>query len=343
VVDAATRSPMDNEDGEAANAPRDARGGVWEWLTRRQALAKARRAAIERSPETRVLTERARDTALVADRLFDALEPVSAATGQALAADLYRQSVLWSLAARAPSHLREASPEALWAATGARDLLAFPLDLNERGRVEHAIQTGDFRSLALLPESERQRLAGQLRTLSQSALDLASPGDKTVRQMLFQRFVRLFAFLLLLSGVVALAVVAAAYIGQKPNLAAGKPWRVSSTWGECKPELRSCGSLRSRIFFHTLEDVQPWVEFDLLTPTTFSEVYVRNRSDSVPDRAVPLVVEVSDDAQTWRAVARQNETFRSWTASFQPVTARYVRLRVDRRSYLHLEVVEIHA
>jgi hypothetical protein len=27
---------------------------------------------------------------------------------------------------------------------------------------------------------------------------------------------------------------------------------------------------------------------------------------------------------------------------FKPVTARYVRLRVDRRSYLHLEKVMIH-
>ena len=101
--------------------------------------------------------------------------------------------------------------------------------------------------------------------------------------------------------------------------------------------------MRSKIFFHTNEDAQPWVEFDLLAPTAFSEVYVRNRTDSVPDRAVPLVIEVSDDETNWRAVARRDDTFRTWTASFPTLTARYVRLRVDRRSYLHLEIVEVHA
>ncbi|HWO14743.1 MAG TPA: discoidin domain-containing protein [Polyangiaceae bacterium] len=331
---------MDN--GETAARPRE-RGGAWEWLTRRQALANARRAALDRSPEKRVLSERARETALVAERLFDAVEPVSTATGQALAAELYRQSVLWSLAARAPEELHEAAPEALWAATGASDLLALPPEPDEHRRVEQAITAGDFRSLALLPENDRQRVAGQLRTLAESALELGSPGDGAVRRLLFQRFVRMLAFLLLLSGVTALAVVAAAYIGQKPNLAAGKPWKASSTFAECTPETKSCGSLHTRIFFHTREDNPPWIEFDLVTPTQFSEVYVRNRTDSVPDRAVPLVVEVSDDAQTWRPVARRDDTFTSWTASFSPVTARYVRLRVDRRSYLHLEIVEIHA
>ena len=341
VDDATTKSTADADEG--AIAPPPARGGIWEWLTRSRALRQARRDRLESQPDVRALTERARETALVADRLFDALEPVSTATGQALAADLYRQSVLWSLAARAPEELRDAAPEVLWEATGAVELLALPPEPSERSGVEHAVLRADFRSGASLSETERQKLASNLRTVAQSALELGAPGNKALRALLFQRFVRLFGAALLLAGVVTLALVTAEYVGRKPNLAAGKPWRTSSTWAECKPEIRTCGAVRSGIFFHTREDPEPWFELDLLTPTAFSEVYIKNRSDSVPDRAVPLVVEVSDDAKTWRAIARKDDTFGTWTASFAPVTARYVRLRVDRRSYLHLEIVEIHA
>lgn len=342
VVDAAVPKSTDHE--ETGAAPKLAvRGGLWEWLTRGHTLRAARRARLESQPEVLELTERARETALVADRLFDALEPVSTATGQALAADLYRQSVLWSLSARAPEELRDAAPEVLWDATDAAGLLALPENPSERADVERLVLHADFRTGASLSETERQKLANQLRTLAQSALELGNPGNRSVRALLFQRFVRLSAAFLLLAGLIALGVLAATYLGQKPNLAAGKPWRASSTWAVCKPEIRTCGVLRSGIFFHTLEDPQPWVEFDLSAPTAFSEVYVKNRTDSVPDRAIPLVIEVSDDAKTWRPVARRDDTFRTWTASFPSVTARYVRLRVDRRSYLHLEAVEIHA
>jgi hypothetical protein len=342
VVDATTEQSTIAGNGSSAPSSPD-RAGVWEWVTRRRALRHARKDSANGPPEVLTLQERAREIALVADRLFDAVEPVSAATGQALAADLYRQSLLWSLAARAPAGSRGADPTQLWELTGANDLLALPQQPGERQRAIEALAQADFRTFCSLGESERQRLASQLRTLAHSALDLGRPGDRLVRKLLFQRFVRSFFSVLLLSAIVAVAVVAADYVGRKPNLAAGKPWRASSSWAPCEPEVKRCGPLRAKIFFHTREDTTPWVEFDLLTATTFSEVYVRNRTDSVPDRAVPLVIEVSDDATNWRTVARRDDTFKTWTASFAPVTARYVRLRVDRRSYLHLEVVEIHA
>jgi hypothetical protein len=342
VVEAATQHSTG--DDTTSRAPsRAPRAGVWEWLTRRQALRDARRPQVEGPPEVLALQERARETALIADRLFDALEPVSAATGQALAADLYRQSLLWSLSARAPGAMPTPALAELWEATRANELLALPQEPGDRRRVLDALTNADFRAFADLDESERQRLASQLRTLAQTALELGRPGDRTLRKLLFQRFVRSLLALLLLAAFIALAVVAADYLGREPNLAAGKPWRASSSWAQCTPEIKTCGPLRTKIFFHTREDATPWVEFDLLAPTTFSEVFVRNRTDAVPDRAIPLVIEVSDDAKSWRTVSRRDDTFRTWTADFAPVTARYVRLRVDRRSYLHLEVVEIHA
>jgi hypothetical protein len=342
VVEVAAPKSAENESVGEPGSRRAARAGFWEWLTRRRALREARQAHFDATPEERALTERAREVALVADRLFDAVEPVSVATGQALAAELYRQALVWSLAARAPAELRGSSPAALWDASEGRDSFALPHDLSQRNALIDTVKWGDFRAFAIQPPGERQRLAAQLRTLVHSAIELNAPQDRTVRALLFQRFVRLFAFVLLVAGAIAVAVVVAEYVGKKPNLAAGKPWRASSTWAVCRPEIKTCGRLRSKIFFHTREEQQPWIEFDLQGPTAFSGLYIKNRTDSMPDRVVPLVVEVSDDAKAWRTVIRREEPFRTWTASFPTVTARYVRLRIDRRSTLHLEMVEIH-
>jgi len=112
-------------------------------------------------------------------------------------------------------------------------------------------------------------------------------------------------------------------------------------WAECNTMLHTCGPLKTDIFFHTKEDGSPWVEFDLGKPTKFSEVFVKNRQDGAGDRAIPLLVEVSKDAKKWKQVARRDAAFGTWTAEFAAQEARYVRLRVDRRSYLHLEAVQI--
>ena len=127
-----------------------------------------------------------------------------------------------------------------------------------------------------------------------------------------------------------------------PDLAKGKPWRASSKLYDCHPELIDCGGARTSIFFHTNFENDPWVEIDLLVPTKFSAVTVRNRSDGAWDRAYPLVLEVSDDAQAWRVLADQPSEFRVWKAKFEPVTARYVRVRAKKQTYLHLDAVQVH-
>ena len=100
--------------------------------------------------------------------------------------------------------------------------------------------------------------------------------------------------------------------------------------------------MRTSIFFHTREEEQPWVEMDLDAPTKFSSVSVRNRTDSLQERAVPLVLEVSDDRQSWRQLAQRQDFFNVWTPSFDAVSARYVRLRATRKTFLHLEAVQVH-
>lgn len=148
-------------------------------------------------------------------------------------------------------------------------------------------------------------------------------------------------------SLVAVAVGVAAWalvqrIREPADLAEGKPWVASSAWGLCNPKIGRCGPLISRIFFHTKDDESPWVRFDLLAPTPFSSATIINRSDDAAERAVPLLLEVSADDVIWREVARREADFSIWRPAFEPVTARYVRLRVPRKTWLHLEAVKLH-
>jgi hypothetical protein len=95
------------------------------------------------------------------------------------------------------------------------------------------------------------------------------------------------------------------------------------------------------MLFHTREEDHPWFEIDLGSPTTFSRVDVENRSDCCADRAIPLIVQVSSDRHTWKEVARRTDSFATWHAKFEAQTARYVRLEAQRRTFLHLDSVEV--
>lgn len=126
------------------------------------------------------------------------------------------------------------------------------------------------------------------------------------------------------------------------DLAKGKPWRASSMLFPCFPDRIDCGGARTTIFFHTAEEKEPWVLFDLQQPTAFSSATIVNRRDAAKERAVPLILEVSDDEQTWRTLARQDAEFSVWKPSFDRTTARFVRLKVARQTFLHLDAVRLH-
>ena len=95
------------------------------------------------------------------------------------------------------------------------------------------------------------------------------------------------------------------------------------------------------VFFHTTEEPSPSITFDLERIVDVRAVTVVNRADCCGDRAVPLVVEVSENNTAWREVTRRTTDFRRWEARFAPTSARWVRLRVTRPSRLHLESVAI--
>jgi F5/8 type C domain-containing protein len=113
----------------------------------------------------------------------------------------------------------------------------------------------------------------------------------------------------------------------------------SGAWGY--PAEGTVGDLGDQgIFFHTSEELNPWVEIDLDTLRDVDRVIVENRTDIGAERAIPLVVELGDSDRHFHEVGRRIEAFDHWTATFPKQKARYVRLSVPRKTILHLKSVQ---
>jgi hypothetical protein len=137
-------------------------------------------------------------------------------------------------------------------------------------------------------------------------------------------------------AVVSTSVAAAAVslASRGPDLLAGRAFKTSSSIGSCN-DPRTCGNA----FFHTQEEGSPWIEYDLGATTPLHEIEIANRTDCCSSRATPLAVELSNDEQTWSEAARREEPFSVWTASLSGRSSRYVRIRAQRRTTLHLHTV----
>jgi hypothetical protein len=300
-----------------------------EWLSRSRAVggarAKARAPADPRdraARQARLLVEIAK---LAADS-EDALPPGSR-PGALLA--LYREAVYWALVAARPN--AEAPPgdlAALWAehdrTARAKTAARHALD----GAIADALLA--FSPATVIDATDEQ--ASHARTFAERLVtELEGPRGRFDR-LIRQRWL----------GLLGLAVVAgAAGIGVRrlligPDLAAGKPFRASSTFGGC-PTDPSCRGL----LFHTEFESNPWVEFDLQAARRIHRVEVANRGDCCAERAMPLVIEVGNDGKAWTEIARRETEFASWVAEFPPTVTRYVRLRAARDTALHFERVAI--
>ena len=96
----------------------------------------------------------------------------------------------------------------------------------------------------------------------------------------------------------------------------------------------------------TNTEESPHAIIDLLHTYQITKVSVYNRGDGWFDECLPLVVEVSVDGEHYAAIGRRETHFDQdppWTIDARKQPARYVRLRVDRRSYLALMEVEVFA
>lgn len=259
---------------------------------------------------------------------FDAL-PVSDSS-RALVV-LWKEAAFWALSACAdappstpdlPTVLQAAPREVVVRAAGGAEWLpsiekALALDPREVA-MEHAA-TSPARQAAILETFTRALIS-----------ELDAPERERARQRAFRLSKRAG---LVLGGVLLCA--AAYWLWLRPNRAASAIVTTSSDLGPCRSP-GDCGNA----LFHTKEEDRPWVMYDLGSEYELHSVDVQNRSDCCYERAVPLVVETSHDANTWTEQARAERAFLTWSTSLRTRT-RYVRLRVDRRSYLHLGPVVI--
>jgi len=303
----------------------------------RPAIEEARQKA-RLSPREATLLKRARSALAAANHLLEAPERTGQGLAAAHASVLYLESLYWTLLS-SRADLEEPEPEDLWAAaeplTGALRLSPEQvLDVKRLLAVRRPAM-----KLPELGEREQESAALLLRQAASGALDVRERPKRAVEALSLTSILRIGLTVL---AVVGLVVGAVMLVPAKKNLAYGKQWTTSSKMYECNPEAGECGGVPTMIFFHTKDEVNPWVQYDLGAPTQFSSMTIKNRQDAFRERAAPLVVEVSDDGKSYREVARQNDEFSVWKPSFPKQTARYVRLRVARKSMLHLESVQIH-
>lgn len=273
----------------------------------------------------------------------------------AIACHLYCQSIYWALRKleteqRGPSAEPTAEPpspqalERLWASAlpaSSRATLA-TRDPRLLEQVQRDFCARSFADFYELPPEEQVRTARRLSLVATELLHASQTTRQQIDAVWLRRALSLGAVLAL----VAVVALGLAWNREKReagrDLAVGRPWRASSAYGGygCKSPQQSCEASPD-YFFHTEEQDRPWIEIDLGKPQTIAGLRVDNRKDCCAERIVPIVVEVSRDQQKFTEVARRDEGFRTWRTEFDPVAARYVRIRSTRRTIMHLARVRI--
>lgn len=313
---------------------------VWQWFWRGQALGEARAFRTLLPAAEQLALGRALAAQELADRAFDPVDPLRAGSGLGLAISLYREAAYWALLALDAGYsgdnlaqLFDTVPGgALAFAAGGPDGLAQA----RRALVERSfIDTAELAPELVARDAELAR--NFVHALTRHKLE----PEQRVGKLLLQRGARLLGAALLLLTLVTTGVLVRQRLGQGPDLAAGKAWRASSKPADCSPQEHTCLGVRTDMFFTTNEETDPWLEIDLGRDTPFNTVEVKNRSDCCTDRAAPMLIEVSRDGKTFREVSRRSDPFSTWEARFALQTARYVRLRVPRRTTLHLDKVAV--
>jgi F5/8 type C domain len=328
-------------------APASLGARIVEWFWRGRALAQCRESAARLGEPDRVLVQRAKVSADIAGIARIPAEPLEVST-EGIACELYRQSAYWASAALAFAGPGEAAAPSELESVSARldESLVRQATGGSRERFERlqsALVRGSFIYFADLQPAEQTALCLELRGLSEALLEKLDERGRAVNQIRAQRLWRLGLVLALVLGIITGSVWLREIQEQQSDLTLGNPWRASSQFetGGCTTPEQEC-SENGGYFFHTAEERNPWVEFDLASEHPISAVQVDNRRDCCTDRAVPLVVEVSRDRKTWQLVARRDDVFSTWRARFPTVTARWVRLRVfNQTTYLHLARVRI--
>ena len=334
MADKTTSGDTGVRDPEVRVAAPEARNSVLDWLLVRQELRRAHANAAQFSAGQREHLRRAQLALELGELALEPGNAVRSGSTAPLAANLFRQAIYWALLAQR-ARAEPVSPERLWAEADPKLLQSLADNEGELASLASAIRS-TFIELADGKEEEQRANALQLRRAARRLLVTTQDVLWRLERAKLKRFMRFF---LLLVGP-ALAIVL--LWPSKVDLARGMRWRTSSIGIECHPEKSDCGGVATNILFHTKVENDPWFEYDFGTPLTFSSLTIQNRSDYGPERAVPLVVEVSNDDKSFTEIARRTESFSKWSPRFAAQHARYLRLRVARESILHLESIKVH-
>jgi hypothetical protein len=311
------------------------------WIFVTSPMREARQRLREDEATRGAALQQARLLAEIATRVADPAEPLPVGDRVPVILSLVRDAAAFVLASAAPAPngtvlgaapdfatawdaapeavLRDAVPEAATLAA-TRELLTSPPPPSSA-------------QAASGPEAVSDKVT-RARAFLDRLLWNADVPRRRVEALVIKRALRLTAAL----AVVLLLGAAVRVVLTPKNLVEGKPMTTSSAWAGCGTDTNCEGVL----LFHTNEEKEPWVEYDLLRPTDVHQIEVTNRLDCCGDRTVPLVAEVSLDRKQWTEVARKNEQFSIWSAKFPSHKARYIRFKVARVSALHLKNIEVH-
>lgn len=146
--------------------------------------------------------------------------------------------------------------------------------------------------------------------------------------------------------VIGLLIVAVTTAFAAKSLLLAKPWEkflwtASSAW-EGFPDHGSLGQRGSYgLLFHTQEQENPWVVVDLLTTREIEKVRLVNRADVDSARGLPLVLELAGEDRRFVALGTRRTQFDVLRMTFTRRPARYLRLRSEGTTVLHLSEIQI--
>lgn len=312
---------------------------LFTWFWRGSALATARQSFPVPSERERALAQRARQSAETARNQQAPVDPPEGSV-HANACESYRQAAYWALSSLAARN--GAPPEltytiATWDGLD-EELLKKATQSGARAEaLRTALRDGSFVFFAELPREEQVSLCAELQSLVRLLLEQLNERNR----VLLAAYVQSGWRLALLVPLVIAGLIAPSLLRKSGELAHDRPWRASSALGTgCKSPAQKCAESPG-FFFHTIDEQNPWVEFDLGATKSVSAVELDNRQDCCADREYPVAIQVSTDHKSWKTVAQKDDDFKTWRASFESVDARWVRVQSLKHTFFHLAGVRI--
>ncbi len=309
----------------------------WRWVSFSKNLENAQKDYKPLSADQLAPLARAKDSLTAAELFEKPVYPLPNRSDGTVALNLYREALYWSLVA-----FTDGTPETVLQTID--DGVLFRGSIGpENGRA--LLQRLLAQTYRDAPSVQPQALAAELklaRTLVKRIVGIVEAPQLDLQRARSRRNLG--------RGGVVLATALlglGAYVGGKrlaygPDLAEGKPWRASSSYGSFSPETHLCDGLSTDVFFHTREEEDPWVEFDLQKTAQVSRIVIGNREEPYASRAVPLAVTLSTDRVKWATVGLIEKNFDVTTVKFPSQQARYVKLTSRHKTWFHLLWVRIY-